>query len=106
MNTGRERDAKMRARHLSLFRRGIITSDELFTALLDTFADGFLLDDLAISGEEVCKEIGTFLTNHVPVSFKVFLIGQQPTPEAALKWEQERRRKYADLLAILGVSRL
>jgi hypothetical protein len=97
---GHERRRKL----FGSYDRGIITANELFPALLDSFCGGGIREQLEATEEDLRERIDHFLASHLPATFRPFLIGPGPTPAEAVKWEQERRQNYAELLDALGIA--
>ena len=106
MATVAEWQARRRAGFLRLYAQRLLTANELFPGLLDTFSEGTIGEELEAAGAEVRGLVRDFLAGHRPVTFAPFVIGQLPSAEEAARWEQERRRKYAALLVALGIDRL
>jgi hypothetical protein len=106
MATVAEWQARRRAGFLRLYAQGLLTANELFPGLLDAFSEGGIGEELEAASAEVRGLVREFLVGHRPVTFAPFVIGQPPTAEEAARWEQERRRKYAALLVVLGIDGL
>lgn len=104
MATLAEWQARKRASLFDSYDRGIVTASELFPAVLDTFTDGRIAEEMTALEPEVRDKLKDLLSNYEPESFVPFLIGSTPSPDESKRWEEERRRKYAAILACLGID--
>jgi hypothetical protein len=104
MTTIAELQARRRDGFLRHYAQGILTANELFPALLDTFSERDIGEELQAAGAEVRERVKEFLAGHSPATFAPFIFGQPLTAEEAARYEQERRRKYVALLLALGIN--
>jgi hypothetical protein len=103
MATGAEGQARLRGKYLRMHAEGVLTANELFPALLDTFTEAGIDEELGLAGADVRGQMMEFLATHHPATFVPFVFGPPPTAAEAERWEQERQRKYAALLVALGI---
>jgi hypothetical protein len=103
MATIAEWEARRRASFFRLYAEGLLTANELFPGLLDSFSEDRILEELEASGAAIRERVREFLAAHRPATFKPFVVGQPIAADETLRWEQDRRRKYAALTrTVLG----
>jgi hypothetical protein len=104
MHSLNEQQAQLRAKLFKSLDRGFVTANEVFPSLLDTFSEENIPEELETAGDHLRERIRVFLADHYPATFRPFLIGPGLDPEEAAEWEQQRRRKYAELLRALSLT--
>ena len=97
-------DARRRIRFLRLYAEGLLSANELFLGLLDTFSEVGIPEELERAGAEVREQVRAFLAEFRPVTFRPFVMGQPLTADEAMRWEQQRRRIHAGLFLALAID--
>jgi hypothetical protein len=103
METTGDRQAQRRVNLLRHFAKGVLSANELFAALVDTFSELRIAEELEAAGPEVREQVRAFLAGHRPTTFAPFFIRTPLTADEAMRWERCQRRKYAELLLALGI---
>ena len=91
-------------RYLRLYSDELLTANELFPAILDSFSETHVSEELEGQGPEICRRLKVFLTSHRPATFTPFVIGKQLSMEEKQIWAAERQRKYKALLLALRID--
>ncbi len=69
--------ARSRVKYLRAYSDGDLSANELFAGLLDRFSENRISEELEAAGPEVRERVKQFLTGHIPITFRPFVMGNR-----------------------------